>query len=168
MNEKLISEATKPAINTSPLIFLTKGGYLDLLQIVSPEIIVPQAVETEIQAYGETDITATAIAKTSWLVVTETPPVPAIIQAWDLGAGESAVLTWAYGNPAVEVIIDDLAARRCATALGISVRGTLGIVLIAKQQGIIPYARPVIEKLRLCGMYLSDKVINQALLLVNE
>jgi len=168
VNEKLISEATKPAINTSPLIFLTKGGYLDLLQIVSPEIIVPQAVETEIQAYGETDITATAIAKTSWLVVTETPPVPAIIQAWDLGAGESAVLTWAYGNPAVEVIIDDLAARRCATALGISVRGTLGIVLIAKQQGIIPYARPVIEKLRLCGMYLSDKVINQALLLVNE
>lgn len=167
MNEKLISK-TKPAINTSPLIFLTKGGVLNLLQIISPEIIVPQAVETEIQAYGETDITATAIAKTSWLVVTETPPVPAIIQAWDLGAGESAVLTWAYGNPAAEVIIDDLAARRCAIALGISVRGTLGIVLIAKQQGIIPYARPVVEKLRLCGMYLSDKVINQALLLVDE
>ncbi len=167
MNEKLISK-TKPAINTSPLIFLTKGGFLNLLQIISPEIIVPQAVETEIQAYGETDITATAIAKTSWLVVTETPPVPAIIQAWDLGAGESAVLTWAYGNPAAEVIIDDLAARRCAIALGISVRGTLGIVLIAKQQGIIPYARPVVEKLRLCGMYLSDKVINQALLLVDE
>jgi predicted nucleic acid-binding protein len=167
VNEKLISK-TKPAINTSPLIFLTKGGFLNLLQIISPEIIVPQAVETEIQAYGETDITATAIAKTSWLVVTETPPVPAIIQAWDLGAGESAVLTWAYGNPAAEVIIDDLAARRCAIALGISVRGTLGIVLIAKQQGIIPYARPVVEKLRLCGMYLSDKVINQALLLVDE
>jgi predicted nucleic acid-binding protein len=168
VTDKLPSKAIKPAINTSPLIFLTKGGFLDLLQIVSPEIIVPQAVSTEIQAYGETDITAFTLAKTSWLVVKETLPVPGIIQTWDLGAGESAVLTWAYVNPGTEVIIDDLAARRCATALGIPIRGTLGIVLTAKQRGIIPSARPVLEQLRLRGMYLSDKVINQALTLVGE
>lgn len=168
MTEKLPSIAIKPAINTSPLIFLTKGGFLHLLQVVSPEIIVPQAVATEIQAYGETDITASSLAHTSWLVVTETPPVPSIIQTWDLGAGESAVLTWAYVNPGTEVIIDDLAARCCAAALGIPLRGTLGIVLTAKQRGIIPSARPVLEQLRLCGMYLSDKVINQALRLVGE
>ena len=35
-----------PAINTSPLIFLTKGGFLELLQLVSREIIVPVAVAT--------------------------------------------------------------------------------------------------------------------------
>lgn len=168
MSEKSLNEAIKPAINTSPLIFLSKGDFLQLLQIVSPEIIVPQAVASEIQAYGETDITATALAKTSWLVVTEIPPVPAIIQSWDLGAGESAVLTWAYVNPGTEVIIDDLAGRRCAAALGIPVRGTLGIVLTAKQRGVIPSARPILEQLRLCGMYLSDKVINQALALVGE
>ncbi|GCL42557.1 DUF3368 domain-containing protein [Dolichospermum planctonicum] len=168
MTDKLPSKAIKPAINTSPLIFLTKGGFLHLLQIVSPEIIVPQAVSTEIQAYGETDITAFTLAKTYWLVVKETPSVPGIIQTWDLGAGESAVLTWAYVNPGTEVIIDDLAARRCATALGIPIRGTLGIVLTAKQRGIIPSARPVLEQLRLRGMYLSDKVINQALTLVGE
>lgn len=168
MTDKLPSKSIKPAINTSPLIFLTKGGFLHLLQIVSPEIIVPQAVSTEIQAYGETDITAFTLAKTSWLVVKETSPVPGIIQTWDLGAGESAVLTWAYVNPGTEVIIDDLAARRCATALGIPIRGTLGIVLTAKQRGIIPSARPVLEQLRLRGMYLSDKVINQALTLVGE
>lgn len=168
MTDKLPSKAIKPAINTSPLIFLTKGGFLHLLQIVSPEIIVPQAVSTEIQAYGETDITAFTLAKTSWLVVKETPFVPGIIQTWDLGAGESAVLTWAYVNPGTEVIIDDLAARRCATALGIPIRGTLSIVLTAKQRGIIPSARPVLEQLRLRGMYLSDKVINQALTLVGE
>ena len=39
-----------PAINTSPLIFLTKGGYLDLLKILSPIIIVPTAIADEIQA----------------------------------------------------------------------------------------------------------------------
>lgn len=116
----------RPAINTSPLIFLSKGSFLHLLQIISPEIIVPQAVATEIQAYGETDVTAMALLSTPWLVITETPAVPTVIQSWDLGSGESAVLTWGYVNPGNEVILDDLAARRCATALGISVRGTLG------------------------------------------
>jgi predicted nucleic acid-binding protein len=52
--------------------------------------------------------------------------------------------------------------------LGIPVRGTLGIVITAKQRGVIPAARPVLEQLRLCGMYLSDRVINQALALVGE
>jgi len=160
--------AELPAINTSPLIFLTKGNYLDLLQIISPSIIVPQAVATEIQAYGETDVTAVALKNTDWLVVQDTPTIPTVIQSWDLGPGESAVLTWGYAKPGTEVILDDLAARRCATALGIPVRGTLGIVLTAKQRGVIPAARPVLEQLRLCGMYLSDRVMNQALALVGE
>ncbi|WP_233258436.1 hypothetical protein [[Phormidium] sp. ETS-05] len=41
-----------PAINTSPLIFLSKANLLNLLQIVSSKIIVPEAVATEILAYG--------------------------------------------------------------------------------------------------------------------
>ncbi|GAB1541155.1 hypothetical protein NUACC21_38250 [Scytonema sp. NUACC21] len=168
MANSLRGAAAFPAINTSPLIFLTKGNFLHLLQTISPEIIVPQAVATEIQAYGETDITAQALVSTSWLVVKSAPSVPSIIANWDLGLGESAVLTWGYVNPRTEVIIDDLAARRCAVALGIPVRGTLGIVLNAKQKGAIPSARPVLEQLRLCGMYLSDRVMNQALALIGE
>lgn len=133
--------AERPAINTSPLIFLTKGGILELLQIASQEIVVPAAVATEIEQYGETDVTAIALAQTDWLVVVETPPVPTVVQNWDLGAGESAVLAWGYVNPGTEVILDDLAARRCAAALGIPARGTLGLVLSAKQQGRIPAAQ---------------------------
>ncbi|MFW6295642.1 MAG: DUF3368 domain-containing protein [Halothece sp.] len=160
--------AELPAINTSPLIFLTKGGLLNLLQLLSPKIIVPQAVQAEIEAYGEGDITAQSLAKTDWLVVKETPPVPLVIQNWDLGAGESAVLSWGYAHPGTEVIIDDLAGRRCAETFAIPVRGTLGLVLIAKQRGAIPAARPVLEKLRLSGMYLSQTVLNQALAKVGE
>lgn len=160
--------AESPAINASPLILLTKAGLLNLLQLLSQEIVVPAAVATEIGQYGETDVTAAALAQTEWLVVVETPPVSELIQSWDLGAGESAVLTWGYVNPNTEVIVDDLAARRCATTLGIPVRGTLGLVLIAKQRGTIPAARPVLEQLRLHGMYLSDRVIERALALVGE
>jgi predicted nucleic acid-binding protein len=41
-------------------------------------------------------------------------------------------------------------------------------VLIAKRRGIIPAARPVLENLRHAGMYLSDRVLNQALALIGE
>ncbi len=157
-----------PAINTSPLIFFTKGNYLSLLQVVSQEFIVPKVVATEVQAYGESDVTAQALAKTEWLMIQETPPVSSVIQSWDLGPGESAVLSWGNAYGGTEVIIDDLMARRCAKALQIPVKGTLGIVLLAKQRGVISKARPILETFKQSGMYLSDNVMNKALKMVKE
>jgi predicted nucleic acid-binding protein len=157
-----------PAINTSPLIFLTKGNCLSLLQAVSEKVIVPEAVATEVQAYGNSDVTAQALAKTEWLIIKETPSIPSLIQSWDLGPGESAVLSWGYSYGGSEVIIDDLMGRRCAEALKIPVRGTLGIVLLAKQQGVISKARPILEMLKQSGMYLSENVLSEALKLVDE
>lgn len=104
----------------------------------------------------------------SWLIVVTDPPIPSVVQSWDLGAGESAVLAWALAHPGTEAVIDDLAARRCAETLGIPLRGSLGIVLAAKQCGLIPAARPLIERMRQSGMYLSDDVLNGALGIVGE
>lgn len=161
--------AERPAINASPLILLSRVGKLFLLKSVSEEIVVPAAVATEIQQYGAMDVTVEALAQTDWLVVVENPPVPEPIQSRNLGAGESAVLAWGYiYHPDTEVIVDDLAARRCAAALGIPVRGTLGLVLTAKQNGTIPAARPILEQLRQSGLYLSDRVMNQTLAVVAE
>ena len=98
----------------------------------------------------------------------DTHPIPAQIQAWDLGKGESSVLAWGHLHPGTEVIIDDLAARRCAAAMRIPVRGTLGLVLIAKKRAIVPKARPIIDQLRQSGMYLSDRLTNEVLALVDE
>jgi predicted nucleic acid-binding protein len=86
----------------------------------------------------------------------------------DDGAGESAVLEWAIANPGSGVLIDDQAARHAAAVLSIPHQGTLGLVVIAKQQGLIATARPIVEKLRQQGMYLSDQIMNQALAQVGE
>ena len=158
----------RAVVNASPLIFLAQADLLELLQLAGDEIIVPAAVAEEILRRGPADITAQAIAKTTWLVVTETPAIPASIQAWGLGEGESAVLAYAYAHPGIEAIIDDLAGRRCAMVFGIPVRGTLGLVLVAKRRGKITAARPVLEVLRQSGMYLSNRILDESLALVGE
>ena len=160
--------AERTVVNASPLILLTRGGWLHLLQLAGEEIVVPLGVADEIQRRGSADLTVQALSRTPWLVIVTTPPIPALIHAWDLGPGESSVLAWAYTYPGTEAIVDDLPARRCAAALGIPVRGTLGLVLTAKQRWILPAARPVVEQLRRTGMYLSHDVVRQALALVGE
>src|SRR5271157_188956 len=60
-------------------------------------------------------------------------------------------------------VLDDQPARRCAQVLNIQTQGTLGLVLVAKQQGLIPVVRPVLEELKQAGMYMSDRLENQIL-----
>lgn len=160
--------AEKPAVNASPLIFLAHSGLLELLQLVAEELVVPRPVAEEIARRGPNDPTARALAKTRWLEVVEPPAVPAQIQSWDLGPGESSVLAWCSNHLDAEAILDDLAARRCAMTFGIPVRGTLGLVLLAKQRGRFPAARPVLESMRQAGMYLSTNVLERALKTVGE
>lgn len=159
--------AERAAVNASPLILLARGGLAPLLQLTGPEVVVPLPVAEEIRRRGPGDPTLRALVESPWLIVAEVS-VPPLIQAWDLGPGESAVLAWAHAHPGALAVLDDLAARRCATALGIPVRGTLGLVILAKQRGAIPAARPVVEALRRGGLYLSDAVLNAALALVGE
>lgn len=160
--------AERAAVDASPLIFLSRAGLLDMLKLEGEELVVPETVAEEIRRRGTDDLTVQAIEKTTWLTVVEASPIPDTIRAWDLGEGESSVLAWGYVNPGTVIIVDDLAARRCAATFGIPVRGTLGLILIAKKRGAIPEARPVLERLRQSGMYLSNHILNQALSLVGE
>lgn len=157
-----------PAVNTSPLVFLSRSGMLELLRLANRRVVIPRTVMEEIAVRGPDDVTVKAVETTEWLSVVETPAVPDRVREWNLGKGESAVLTWALMNPGTEIIIDDLAARRCATTLGIPVRGTIGLVLKAKRAGVISAARPAIEQLRRSGLYLSKRVVDEVLALVDE
>ena len=101
-------------------------------------------------------------------MVAPAPAIPPEVDVWRLGPGESAVLALALAEPGARAVIDDQAARRCAQRLSIPLLGTLGLVLLAKEEKQIPAARPVVERLRASGMYLSDRVMNLALARVGE
>ncbi len=154
-------------INASPLIFLTRGGHLALLQAFARDVWVPAPVAAEIRQRGEQDITARTLSTTSWLRVHPEPWIPEPIARRRLGAGESATLAIALEH-GLTAVIDDLAGRRCAEQLGPPVRGTLGIVLAAKRRGLIAAARPILADLMATGLYLSDRVLDEALRRVGE
>jgi predicted nucleic acid-binding protein len=155
-------------MNASPLILMARAGVFDLLRVLGDRVLVPRAVAEEVQRRGPDDPTVQAMDRSTWLAVVEAPPIPVSIATWNLGAGESAVLAWALAHPGTEIVCDDLAARRCAETLGIAACGTLSVVLRAKKHGLIGQARPVLERLIGAGMYLSRKVLDQALALVGE
>lgn len=109
-----------------------------------------------------------ALVQAAWWAAVDPGSTAPALAAYRLHPGESAVLTYALANPGSGAILDDLRARNCARALGIPLQGTFGLVLYAKQQGRIPVARPVVDRLRQEGMYLSDQLMNQALAQVGE
>lgn len=100
--------AERPAVNASPLIYLAGTDHFSFLQLAGPEIVVPRSVAEEIRAGGAVDAAARALESMPWLTVVEVPSVPAVIQAWDLGDGESSVLAWAQSLPAVSISPRDL------------------------------------------------------------
>jgi predicted nucleic acid-binding protein len=155
-------------VNTSPLILLTKAGRLDLLRLGGVEVFVPDTVVAEIEAGAGYDSTAQAIRQESWLSVVPCPVIPEAVQACKLDPGESAVLALGHGDPESQVVLDDLAARRCATRLRIPCLGTLGLVLTAKGLGVITEARPLVDRLRQVGLYLADALAEEILGRIGE
>jgi predicted nucleic acid-binding protein len=148
-------------VNTSPVICLAKAGYLDLLLKLPDEIIVPSAVVEEIQAGESSDPAYLALAGGKFPIA-QIAAWPEIL-AWDLGKGETAVLSFALTNPGWTAIIYDRAARKCAASFSISVKGTLAVVILAKKHGLVESAASVLRSLQAVGLKLDDALIRDAL-----
>ncbi len=145
-------------INASPLIVLFKSGQAELLPKLFNEILIPQAVWEEVTA-SKNDIASQQLPNVSWATSIQVAVHPSIA-TWDLGAGESTVLSFSLENPGYRAMIDDAAARRCARALGIATLGTGGALVLAKRRGLIESVGDRLQLLQDAGLWLSEDVIN--------
>ena len=81
-----------------------------------------------------------------------------------LHAGEVDVMILAQADPKADlVIIDDNAAKKTAKYLGLTVTGTLGVLIKAKQSGIISSVKNAITKIQSNGFYINENIIKLAL-----
>lgn len=158
----------KWVINASPTIALAKISQIGLLSELCSEIAIPLGVVQEIDRGPENDPAKIWIRDRGYRWIRELSEIDPAIADWNLGLGESEVMSWAYHNPGFEAILDDQAAKNAARALGIPVRGTVGVILLAKQEGRISQAKPLLEQLVEIGLRVSPAVLEGALKLVNE
>lgn len=150
------------AVNASPLIVFGKIGQLDLLTRLPKEIVVPQAVADEIVAGPENDAARLAIESGMFRLVAVQAPTPELA-AWDLGSGETAVLSYVLENPRWTAILDDGAARKCALTFGVNVKGSLAVIILAKKRRLIPAAKPILHTMQEVGLRLDERTIRQVL-----
>ena len=155
-------------VDASPLILLGRVGHLNLLREISRHVLVPEQVIAEVDAKGVADPAAKALASAEWMVSMPSVGIPEDIKAWRLGSGESAVIAVARDRQNTFAVLDDRRARRCASALGVPLFGTLGVVLRAKRVGAVVKARPVLEALVNAGMHLAADTLEQALRRMGE
>lgn len=142
--------------DTGCLISLERIGQLDILPALFETIFIPPAVQAE---FG---------IALPWLKVI-TPSDSGMMETLKLlvDAGEAEAITLAYETK-LPLIVDDLLARKVSRKLGLKFTGTIGIIITAKQRGVIPEIRPLIQDLEDAEFYLSSSLKTEALKLANE
>jgi uncharacterized protein len=154
--------------DSSPLQYLHRLGLLDVLRQNYGAVTVPDAVVRELEAGAALGADVPEISTVPWIQV-ETVAVGSLQQvSTSLGHGEREVLGLALSKPNPLVILDDAAARAEARRLSIQFTGVLGILLKAKQDGIVGQLRPLVDALQQDGFYLDAGTRSHVLQLAGE
>ena len=85
-----------------------------------------------------------------------------------LDEGEAEVIVLAQEIKADLVIIDEDKARKIAKLNNLKCTGTIGVLLDAKREGKIFQLKPFLDRLIAEGIYISDYLYNNAMVLSNE
>jgi predicted nucleic acid-binding protein len=144
--------------DTSPLVALQQIDELKILHSLFGEVVIPPAVEREL---------GPGFPRPPWLITRplamRAPPLQPT-----LGAGESEAITLASQDGAQLLLLDDRPARRLAPSLGIPVLGTLGLLIRAKEQGLLAAVKPYIETLLRGGFRASPALVERILAQAGE
>ena len=153
--------------NTTPLVTLASVDKLDILKELYGKIYIPIAVLNEIKA-GKRKIGYFAIDTVDWIIPKQITNVFSMSYLIDLHEGEAETIILAEELQADIVLIDEKFARGFAEIRGLTLSGSLGVLLEAKKRGIISEVKPLIEKMLANRRYLSEKIILDLLKSVNE
>jgi len=151
--------------DAGPVIHLSLVRLLRLLPALYQRVLIPDLVYREIVVDGDTLPGSAELREATWTdVVSHDPGAPLfqLLRA-QLDPGEAAAISLAAERKPAVVLSDDRAARLTAEQLGLTVRGTLGILIEAKRRGEIAAVAPIVTELREQGVWLSDTLVLRVL-----
>ncbi len=144
--------------DTSCLILLEKIGELELLHNVFGEILVTQEIVDE---YG--------LTLPEWVFVQNPTDknYQKILEA-TVDKGEASAIALAVELVDCLLVIDDLKGRNLATAIGIKITGTLGVILEAKLSGKIDSVKSLLKKIKQTDFHFSVEIEKKILAKADE
>jgi predicted nucleic acid-binding protein len=151
--------------NTTPLIGLASIKRFSLLQQLFGEIHIPQAVFNEaVTARSEKEGAKKEVSSAAWIrtiSIQDRLAVEELLDELDLGEAETIVL--GHEINADLILMDEKKGRRKLNQLGMPKIGTVGILLKAKQVGLVATIREDLMDLREKGFSISQLVIDAVL-----
>jgi len=144
--------------DAGPLIALAQVEQLEILASLFGEVTLPEAVWRETQAKVTPDSQCIALAvEAGWLKVVSV----AVHNHFPLSLhqGESEALQMACDEENVLLILDDQLARREAARRNLNFMGTVKVLSLAEQKGLIDSARLIIELMQGFGYRISAKYL---------
>lgn len=154
--------------NTTPFLYLHQLGYLDFLPQLYQTVLAPQAVVDELRQGELKGFDVPSLKALAWVQVQAVAPLDLQRVTAGLDSGERGTIALALAKSDPLLILDDAAARAYAPTLGIRLTGTLGVLVKAKQSGLITAIRPCLDQLDKLGFYLGSHVRARILSLAGE
>ena len=153
--------------DTSPISNLLQIGDLDLLRLLFQEIVIPNDVFLEI---CEIEKQAEILTKQDWIKpATITNSVLKAKLLNDLDKGEAEAIVLAIELKADFLLMDETKGRAIAESYKVKVIGILGVLLQAKEKGLISEVKSHLQKLvNEAGFWLSPQIIEKVLELAKE
>jgi hypothetical protein len=155
------------------LIALSSIGQLSILTQRFPNgILVPQAVWHEVveTGAGRAGTAEVSAGLNIWLTVREVvnKSLVSLLQQ-DLDDGEAEAIALFCEYPLEALLLDEKKARQVARHMTLPVLGTLGLLIWAKQQGVVSNLAEQLNALQTVGKFrLSKQVYDEALRRVGE
>jgi len=155
--------------NATHLIDFASINRLDILKSLFTEIVIPQAVysETVESGFPNSETIVNGI-EAAWVQVKSVQEMPESIPL-ELDAGEREVIALALSEQTTRVVLDEKRARKVAQSLKLDVIGTLGILILAKQNQIIPKVKPLLDAMMTEAQYwVNESLYDNVLQAVSE
>jgi predicted nucleic acid-binding protein len=152
--------------DSSALVALSICECLPILNSLFGDVKVPQAVYDEVCIVGKPESQALSTyleGKVCNALVGKD-----IEKSNGLGKGELAAISLYKQLSADLLLIDDARARKVAYLNNLEVMGSLGVLLLAKQKGLISAIKPCIDRLRSSDIYISEHLLEKLLVVANE
>lgn len=144
--------------DTSCFIILSKIEALNLLQKIYGQIITTSDI---VEEFGE--------ILPEWVIIKNaSDSYKQKILELQLDKGESSAIALAIEMPESILILDDFKARKIAQQLGLTITGTIGVIVKAKLTGKIPSIKPYLDKIKITNFRISSEIEAQALKEANE